>query len=81
MTRDTVFDIVKSNITAVLPEVGNDQIQGHMQLRDLGADSIDRADISTSAMEELNLELPLVELGKPNTIGELVDLLYEHASK
>jgi len=81
MTREQVYDTIKSNIISVLPEVSESSIAPERTLKDLGADSIDRADISTMSMENMDLRIPLVELGKVSTIGELVDLLYTHAQR
>ena len=77
MTYDEVYEVVKQQITKVLPSVSPDMIHADASLKDLGADSVDRADISTMSMEQLGLRLPLVELGKVTNIRGLIELLQE----
>ncbi|KYF75177.1 phosphopantetheine-binding protein [Sorangium sp. So ce296] len=64
----------------MIPAVTPDRILPSVSLKDLGADSVDRADISTSLKDELGVDIPLVELGKPGDLGGLVDLLYRAQS-
>lgn len=44
---------------------------------ELGANSIDRLEIVTLSLEELNLKIPLVELAQIDGIGGLVDFLHD----
>ncbi len=46
-------------------------------LKDLGADSMDRADIVMMTMESLSQRIPLIELAGLTNIGELVDAFHE----
>ena len=46
-----------------------------MRLKDLGADSVARADIYALTMESLGLDLPLVAFASVADVGGLVDLL------
>jgi polyketide biosynthesis acyl carrier protein len=75
-SKEVVFDIIRDNIAAVLPSVNAAMILRETKLEELGADSVDRSDISIGAMEAVGLSLPLVELGKARNIGALVDLLH-----
>lgn len=77
MTKADVFEIVKENILDILPDVSEEEIQIEGSMKDLGANSIDRADIVVGSMEKLGLKIPLVEFGQLKNIQELVDLLYE----
>ena len=47
-------------------------------LKEYGANSIDRADISMEAMERMGCNISLIEFGKVNNLEGLVDVLYEH---
>jgi len=77
MTREATLEIVRSQILAVLPAIPKERISLDATFRELGADSVDRSDIYTGALDALGLELPLVKLAEAQSVGALVDLLYE----
>lgn len=79
MTKEEIFAIVQSNIQEVLMDVAHEAIQPDRQLKDLGANSIDRMDIVTMSMEDTKVKIPLVEFAKVSNIGELVDTLHAHS--
>lgn len=70
-----VFDVVKAQISQVLPQIDVTQLGAGDQLRDLGADSIDRAEIVQQAMRQLGLQLSAGEFRGVGNIGELVAVL------
>lgn len=80
MTREEIFALLKKRIVSVLPGVAQDRILPSATLKDLGADSVDRADIATSLKDDLGVDIPLVELGKVRDLDGLVDLLYRAGS-
>ena len=51
-----------------------------ISLKDLGANSLDRAEIVTGSMEDLGLSFPMRELAKISNIRELVAFLHSKAS-
>jgi polyketide biosynthesis acyl carrier protein len=81
MTKEEIFLIVKANIEEVLPdlELDLDSIRLEDSLKELGANSIDRMEITVLSMEALGLKVPLVEFGQVSNLQGLVDLL--HAKK
>jgi polyketide biosynthesis acyl carrier protein len=60
----------------VIPELGDHRFQRTDRLAELGANSVDRADILMTVLEALALRIPRVELFGAANIGELVDLLH-----
>ncbi|MEW9701797.1 acyl carrier protein [Paenibacillus sp. SI8] len=76
MTKDEVFQKVKGCILEILPDLSEDEIKIELSLKDLGANSIDRADIAVNSMEALGLKMSMVEFGQVKNIQELVNLLY-----
>ncbi|KAF6578102.1 MULTISPECIES: acyl carrier protein [Paenibacillus] len=76
MHKEEVFDIVKRCIREVLPELQDHTFEYSDRLVDLGADSVDRAEIVNKTMETLSLNIPRVELSGVKNIGELTDALY-----
>lgn len=47
-------------------------------MKELGANSIDRFDIISDTMDELNIKIPLLQFGSLKNIGEVVDFLHEN---
>lgn len=75
MTRDDVFTVVKKNIREVLGHLNGQNIPIEASLKDLGANSLDRAEITVQCMEDLQIKIPLVEFGGISNIEGLVNLL------
>jgi len=81
MTIDQIFELLKANITETLPDVSHSSIDINGKLVDLGANSIDRMDITIMSMEKLDIKIPLIEFAKVSNIKELVDILFEYKNK
>ena len=79
-TREEVFSVVKENVVGILDELDEALIVETAALKDLGANSLDRAEIVTGSMEDLGLSFPMRELAGVSNIGELVSFLYSKAS-
>lgn len=77
MNRDEVFDLIVRCTREVVPGLEGHVFQRHDRLADLGANSVDRAEIVIMVLEALSLKIPRVELFGPKNIGELADLVYE----
>ncbi len=74
MNRDEIFAVIQKNVLDILFELDPSAVTPEGNLTDLGANSLDRADIVTQSMEDLNLNIPLVELGKVKDIPGLIGL-------
>ncbi len=81
MTREMIFQVVKAKVIEVLVDVNPDLITPEVSLTELGANSVDRVEVSMGALEELGLQIPRVELHGVSNLQGLVDVLYRHASK
>ncbi len=75
MTQDEVFTVVKKNIREVLYYLNGQEIPFAASLKELGANSLDRAEITVQCLEDLRLKIPLVEFGGIKNIQGLVELL------
>jgi polyketide biosynthesis acyl carrier protein len=75
--REAIFELVTRHAREVLPELKGHAFQPADRLADLGANSVDRAEIVTMTMESLGLRIPRVELFGATNIGELVDVLLQ----
>ncbi len=76
MNRENIFNIVKNCVIDVLPELESHSFNNSDTLEELGANSMNKADIVMLTLEELSLNIPRVEAFGPKSIGELTDLLY-----
>ena len=76
MDREQIFEVVKKNIIRILPDLPPEAITIEKSLTDLGANSIDRVEVATYSMEDLDIVIPRVELRAASNIGGLVDVLY-----
>lgn len=72
-----ILELIAKYSREVLPELETYKFQNGDQLRDLGANSVDRAEIISLVLESLHLNIPRVEAFGASTIGELADLLHE----
>jgi len=79
MTQDAIFETVKRNVLAVLPDVEAGQVSIDGKLADLGANSVDRADVVTLTMEDLGLTIPISEFQEVSDLRSLVELLQRYA--
>lgn len=77
MTREEIFNGIKDNIYDVLPELEGEQIKESDSLREIGANSIDRADIIMSTLERFDLKIPMVNFGKAKNIGDIISVILE----
>ncbi|MBT2459207.1 acyl carrier protein [Streptomyces sp. ISL-86] len=80
MPDTRVFDLIVENTREVIPELEGHRFEPSDSLRDLGANSIDRAEIIIMALESLSVRIPLVELADAKNIGELADLIHDKSA-
>jgi polyketide biosynthesis acyl carrier protein len=74
MTKTELLDLIARSTRDIVPGLDEHQFIASDRLADLGANSIDRAEISMLVQESLGLSVPRVELFGPKNIGELADL-------
>jgi polyketide biosynthesis acyl carrier protein len=78
MTKEHVYEMVKKVIMEVLPDLNPEMIDIEKELRNLGANSVDRMEVVTMSMEELGLKIPLMSFAQVGNIEGLVDVLTEN---
>jgi polyketide biosynthesis acyl carrier protein len=74
MTKEEVLGTIARHTREIVPGLDGHAFTASDRLVDLGASSVDRAEIAMLAQESLGLSLPRVELFGPKNIGELADL-------
>ncbi|WP_149552352.1 acyl carrier protein [Streptomyces marokkonensis] len=80
MPDTRVFDLIVEHTREVVPELEGHRFAPSDSLRDLGANSIDRAEIIVMTLESLSVSIPLVELADAKNMGELADLIHDKSA-
>ncbi len=81
MTKDVILDLIARHTCEVMPELTGHAFKRDDRLVDLGANSVDRAEIIDMTMESLSLNIPRVALFGAKNIGDLVDVLHEKSQQ
>jgi polyketide biosynthesis acyl carrier protein len=77
MNKEAILKIIVDHTCEVIPKLKNHEFKPGDRLVDLGANSVDRAEIITMTMDSLTLRIPRVELFGAKNIGELAEVFYE----
>jgi polyketide biosynthesis acyl carrier protein len=77
MDKENIFRLIADCCCEIIPALRKHEFKPDDRLNDLGANSVDRADIIMMTIEALSLQIPRVELFGTKNIGELVDVIYE----
>ncbi len=77
MSKEEILKRITRHTCELIPELEGHAFQRSDGLKDLGADSMDRADIVMMTMESLSLRIPLIELAGLTNIGESADAFHE----
>lgn len=80
MNVEQIFYLIVEHSREVVPELRQHHFKQSDSLRELGANSIDRADIIMMVMESVSLSIPRVELFGANNIGELAQIVHSKLS-
>ena len=78
--HDHIRKIIIAEASRVLMKEFPDTLPPRISLNELGAHSVDRAEIAAAAMERLDVAVPLSVLAKTANIDDLVELLAGHLS-
>lgn len=72
MEKEQIFEILKKNVCEVMIDLDENLVTMKESLRDLGTNSVDRADILMQTMEMLRVKIPMVEFAIAQNIDEIV---------
>jgi polyketide biosynthesis acyl carrier protein len=76
MNKAEILELIATRAREILPYLSEHAFVETDRLSDLGANSVDRAEIAMLVQESLSLAIPRVELFGPRNIGELADFFY-----
>jgi polyketide biosynthesis acyl carrier protein len=77
MSKEHVFQTIVGHVREVIPKLETHPFKPTDSLRELGANSVDRADIIMMTLESLELNIPLTALARAENIGELATIIHE----
>jgi acyl carrier protein len=80
MSRDEIFAVVRGNIMKIVDGVRADAIREDVNMRDLGADSLQVVEVVSRSMKELRLKVPRTELSRARNLRDLIDLFEKAAA-
>ena len=78
LTKEDVLAVVRTHVIEVLGDVAPEQVTPDKSLTELGANSVDRLEVTTLSMASLSLQIPLMSFANVQNIGGLVDVLHSH---
>ena len=74
MSRQEIFEVVKSNVQTVIEGARGKEILETKSMRDYGADSLEIVEVVSRSMKQLKIKVPRTQLTEAHNLGELVDL-------
>ncbi len=74
MTKVEILELIARHTREILAGLDDHQFIDSDRLVDLGANSVDRAEIAMLVQESLALSVSRVEMFGPKNVGELADL-------
>ena len=80
MDRESVFQVVKKNVLEIIPDLEPSVVTIDKSLKQLGANSLDRVDVASMTMDDLNISMSMMELADVGNLADLVDIFVKKLS-
>lgn len=77
MGKEEIFNVIKEAISYIVPEINVNEITIEDSLKELGANSVDRAEILFMALEDSNVKIPMISFNDAKNIKDIVDIIYQ----
>ncbi|WP_160717028.1 acyl carrier protein [Chitinophaga solisilvae] len=77
MNVEEIFQVIVQHTREIIPELEEHAFRFNDQLKELGANSIDRAEIIALTMDSLSIQVPMLDLSGAQNMGELATLFHE----
>ena len=77
MSRKEILENLKNAIAEIM-DIDTDNITEEESLKVLGANSIDRADIIITTIEDCNVKIPMIKFAEAKNIGGIIDVILEN---
>ncbi len=75
--KNQIVEKIRENLVEIIPELEGKNISNDELLVNLGANSVDKAEIIVLTLEQIQKEIPRIELASAQTINELANLIVE----
>ncbi|MER8092627.1 phosphopantetheine-binding protein [Streptomyces goshikiensis] len=73
-TDGAVLAAIRAHATAILPDLAPTDIVPERTLAELGLNSVDRSEVVTNVMDDLDVLVPITEFRQAMPVAELVAL-------
>lgn len=80
MDKTAIIERIKTNLLDILPDLKEETLDVNERFTNMGANSIDRADLIAMTLEDMDLDIPIFKLAEAKTIDELADQLLKHSN-
>lgn len=77
MAEDAMFLAVKDAASSVMTDLVSDALTEQASLRELGANSLDRAEIIMRVMEDQKLMVPMIRFAMCQNLADIAETLRE----
>jgi len=78
MDKQEIVALLTEELADQLDEVGEEDLEPDLSMRDFGANSLDVIEVVTSVMRQLDIKIPRSQLADIETINGLADKFVEH---
>lgn len=79
MTKEQIYQGIVAGILDVLDGLSEEDIQLASDLKTLGANSLDRAEIIEELLDQWGLDIPMLAFAETRTVQDLQDVFWEHS--
>lgn len=74
MTRDEIFEVLKSNMFKIVEGSRDVPIAESASMKDYGADSLEMVEVVSRSMKQLRIKVQRTDLSTAKNLKELLDL-------
>lgn len=78
MSKDEIIELIEDELVEQLDHVQREDVDPHISMRDIGANSLDLIEVVTACMRELDIKIPRSQLADIETIDGLADEFAKH---
>ena len=75
MTREQMFDVIKTNMSTIIEGARGKEITEQQSMKDFGADSLEMVEVVSRSMKQCRRKIKRTELAQAKNLGDLLDLL------